>query len=194
MSCCGSITDVLKKILSAIAPIVAIALLCFAAYAIFLAGPGVLPFLQNLAWMPAGIAALEASTLGYIALGVALVISPDTVTSIVEGVGSTIGTVAGKVIAAVAGGVVGGLFGMDFSTLLGLAAVAFGVFYLIKNSKKDDAEPMAEQDARKSTSEPVKTGDTVFPDGSPAVKLGSPTANDMPSEWQEGDAELWQAT
>lgn len=141
MSCCSSITDVLKNILKAIAPIVAIALVCFAIYAIFLAGPGALAFLQGVTWLPAGIVAMEASTLGYLALGAALVVSPETVTEIATSVAKTVGNVAGIVIAGVTGGLVSGLFGgASGTTILGYAAVAALAYYFLFKKKDKDSD------------------------------------------------------
>lgn len=136
MSCCSSITDVLKKVLSAIAPIVAIALVCFAVYALFIAGPGVLGALQGLSWMPAGLAAMEATTLGYIALGAALIISPETVTEIATSIATTVGKVAGTIATAALGGLAGGLF--DVSSPWGLALLAGAFYYFVLRDKKTD--------------------------------------------------------
>lgn len=150
MSCCSSITDVLKNIIKAIAPIVAIALVCFAVYAIFLAGPGALALLQGVTWLPAGLVAMEASTVGYLALGAALLVSPETVTEIATTVAKTVGSVAGTVLAGVTGGLVSGLFGgASGTTILGYAALAALAYYFLVKRKDDKPEvPIIAQNTR----------------------------------------------
>lgn len=143
MSCCDSIIDTLKSVLSAIAPIVAIALMAFAVYAIFLAGPGAFSFLAELAWVPAGVAAMEASTLGYIALGAALIVSPETVTDIATSVAETVGSVAGTVVTGIAGGLVGGLFGGSGSIIGYAALAALGYYFFFRKKSPEEEERAA---------------------------------------------------
>lgn len=168
MSCCSSITDVLKSIIKSIAPIVSIALMAFAVYAIFLAGPGVLACLQGISWLPTGILTMQASTLGYLALGASLIISPETVTGIANTVATAIGSVAGTVVAGVTGGLASGLLGSGDSSILGYAALA-AVAYFLLTRKRDTEESEAASKPRSGvTSEsplpgnPSSSGDMIY--------------------------------
>lgn len=141
MGCCSQITDMLKSILSALGPIIAIALVCFAVYFIFLAGPGVLTALAEFTWLPASLTGLtlEAATWGYLALGAAVIISPETVTAIAGTAAKVVGKVAGAVVAGVAGGLVAGATGMSFTSLALWGIGGYLLFTLLTKDKKEPA-------------------------------------------------------
>lgn len=142
----------MKSILDAIKPILTIALLCFAAYALILAGPGVLPFLKGIAWLPATVAGASATTLGYIALGAAIILDPDGVADVAGGVADTIGTVAGAVVSGAVGGLLTGVTGG--SSLLGWAALAAAAWFIFFRKKDKDDERKKEGDDSDKCSAP----------------------------------------
>lgn len=154
MSCCKSIGEALKKVLKAIAPILAIALLAFAAYAYFVVGAAQLGSVAALSWMPAGMAAISGTTAAYIALGASILLDPSTVGSVLGDVAEGVGTVIGDVI----GGVAGGLFGGNF---LLIALGGFALWWLLTKDDKEEATPTksstpAAAETNAASSEPKK--------------------------------------
>lgn len=142
MSCCKSIGEALKKVLKAIAPILAIALIAFAAYAYFVVGAAQLGSVAALSWMPAGMAAISGTTAAYIALGASILLDPSTVGEVLGDVAEGVGSVIGDVI----GGVAGGLFGGNF-LLIALGGLALWWFL----SKDDEEEtPTSSREAPSS--------------------------------------------
>lgn len=134
MSCCKSIGEALKKVLKAIAPILAIALIAFAAYAYFVVGAQALGSVAALSWMPAGMAALSGTTAAYIALGASVLLDPSAAGEVIGDVGEGIGTVITKVI----GGVAEGMFGGNF-LLFAIGGLALW-WFLSKDDEKTTTE------------------------------------------------------
>lgn len=129
MSCCAKILDVLKEVLSSLGPILAIALICFAAYLLVFASPGFVAAMEGFISLPAFLTGLEASTWAYIAAGAAVVVSPETVTDMASGVGHAVGKVVSNVAGAIIAGAVGGASGF-FSGGLGQGLLWAGAAYL----------------------------------------------------------------
>lgn len=145
MSCCSGLANVLKKVFNALKPLLTVALLCAAAYFLFLA-PATATLgstLGSLSWMPTVIAesTLAASTVGYIALGAAVLVDPEGIGELAGSAAQTIGKVAGSVVAGLAGGVAGGLFGGNFLGFAALGALAWFLFF----RKDDDGETVSER-------------------------------------------------
>lgn len=154
MSCCGKIAAVLKKVLDALGPILAVALVCFAAYLLVFATPGFIVAMEGFVSLPAFLTGLEATTWAYIALGTAVIISPETVTEIAseagQFVGKAVSNIAGAVVAGAAGGVTGFFSdGLGQGLLYaGLAYLAY-VFFFKDDDEKEDfpARPLAESES-----------------------------------------------
>lgn len=140
MSCCGKLGAALKKIFNALRPLLAVALLCVAAYFLFLApvGATVGSVFGSISWMPLAVSgsAMTATTAGYIALGAAVLVDAEGIGEIVGSAVGTVANTAGAVIAAAAGGAASGLFGGNF---LPFALGAFAL-YLFFTRKKDEDE------------------------------------------------------
>lgn len=142
MSCCSKIGEILKSIVKALAPILAVALIAFAVYAIWVVGPAALGSVPALSWMPTAILGLSGTTAGYIALGAALLVDSDTVADIGGAIAGGVGQVAGAVIAGVGGGLVSSVTSSDlFPWLVGGAILWF--FWL-----RDDGEKGKEDDRK----------------------------------------------
>lgn len=133
---CGKIGELLKKVVNALGPILAIALLAFAAYAIWIVGPAALSSVGWLSWMPASVLAISGTTAGYIALGASLLLDSDAVGEVVGDIAEGVGEVAGNVIAGLGGGIASGLAGGNFLTyaLLGFAAW----WFLFRDNREDE--------------------------------------------------------
>lgn len=158
MSCCKSIGEALKKVLKAIAPILAVALIAFAAYSYFVVGAAKLGSIAALSWMPAGMAAVSGTTAAYIALGASILLDPSTVGSVLGDVAEGVGTVVGDVIGGVAEGVAGSLIGGNF-LLIALGGLA--LWWLLTKDDKKEAEPTksstpAAAETNAASSEPKK--------------------------------------
>lgn len=138
MSCCGKLGAALKKIFNALRPLLAVALLCVAAYFLFLAPAGatVGSVFGSVPWMPLAVSgsAMTATTAGYVALGAAVLVDAEGIGGIVGDAAGAVARTAGAVVAAAIGGAASGLFGGDF---LPLALGAF-VLYLFFTRKKDE--------------------------------------------------------
>jgi hypothetical protein len=106
MSCCSKIGEILKSIVKALAPILAVALLAFAVYAIWVVGPATLGSVSALSWMPTAVFGMSGTTAGYIALGAALIVDGDTIADIGGEIAEGVGEVAGAVIGGIGGGLV----------------------------------------------------------------------------------------
>lgn len=164
MSCCGKIGDVLSSVLNAIKPLLTVALLCFAAYALLWVAPGAtIAWLEGISWLPAAITGATASTLGYIALGATLLLDPEAVVDIAKGIASTVGKVAGAVVAGVTTGL---LSGLSSSTLLGYAALALAAYFLFFKNKEDRDVVVKTNDNEATPTDPGKTT---------LLKMSSPT-------------------
>lgn len=139
---CGKIGELLKKVVNALGPILAIALLAFAAYAIWVVGPAALSSVGWLSWMPASVLAISGTTAGYIALGASLLLDSDAVGEVVGTIVGNAGEVAGRVITGLVGGVVSGLTGGSFLTyaLLGFAAW----WFLFRDDDKNEPKTVAQ--------------------------------------------------
>lgn len=135
---CGKIGELLKKVVNALGPILAIALLAFAAYAIWIVGPAALSSVGWLSWMPASVLAISGTTAGYIALGASLLLDSDAVGEVVGTIAKKAGEVAGSVAAGLAGGVVSGLTGGDFLTYAVLGFAAW--WFLFRDDSEDESK------------------------------------------------------
>lgn len=145
MSCCSKIADILKKVLSALGPILAIALVCLAAYFFIWAGPGFITAMEGYLSLPSFLVGLEPTTWGYIALGMAVVASPETITQVATSAGKFVGKVVSNVAGAILAGVAGGASGF-FSGGLGQGILFAGLAYLgykffIAERKEESREP-----------------------------------------------------
>lgn len=132
---CKAIGAVLKKIVKALKPILAVALLAFAAYAFFVIAGSTLGSVAALSWMPAGAATLTGTTAAYIALGAAVLIDGSTVGSIVGSAAKGVGKVAGAVVSGVVGGALAGVTGGNF-WLYAIGGVALWYFLSSDDDKK----------------------------------------------------------
>lgn len=145
MACCGKIGEILEKIIDAIAPILAIALVLAAAYVLVFAAPGVtLGAFTGFTWLPVSIAGLSASTAAYVALGMAVMLDPDGAASLVGNAAGKMGEVAGKITAAAFGGVASGLTSGGVGAFLlygGLAYLAYK--WLFAHDDDEEREPTA---------------------------------------------------
>lgn len=127
MACCGKIGEILKKVVSALKPILQVLLLAVAAYVlIFDGGATLMAYLKTISWLPAVLTGLSATTLGYLALGMAVLVDPAQAGEWVGDAASAVGEIAGDVIGAAAGGLASGLV----SSPLGMLALAAGVYFL----------------------------------------------------------------
>lgn len=144
MDCCGKIGDILKSIMNAIRPLLAIALICVAAYFMWWAPTGAwAAFAANITWMPAFLVGASNTTLAIVAFGAALVVDSDTVVALAASGARAVGNVIGSVIGAVATGLTGGLFGKD-----GLAFLVGGLalyWFLTSDSEKKQASEAEEK-------------------------------------------------
>lgn len=134
MSCCSKLIDSLKKLVKKLLPLIAIGLVLFGGYLLLVAGPGVTlgSVLSGIPWMPAALAAstIPASTAAWLALGAAVIVSPETVGEIVGNVVSTAAEIAGSVVSAGLGGLVSGLTGGGSGSIVGYALLAGLVYFL----------------------------------------------------------------
>ena len=147
MSCCSKIGEILKSIVKALAPILAVALLAFAVYAIWVVGPAVLGSVPALSWMPTALLGMSGTTAGYIALGAALLVDGDTIADIGGEIGEGIGGVAGAVIGGIGGGLVSGFTSSSLLPWL-IGGVIFWYFWSRDDEKKED-EKKEERDDEK---------------------------------------------
>lgn len=140
MACCSKIGEFLKKIVNALRPLLAVVLLCTAAYFAFFAGPGMIAALEGFTFLPAFITAATApaSVWAYAALGAAILIDGKTVGELAGSVASTVGEIAGGVATSVATGVLGGLVGGSTSVTTWLALAALAYFFIFSDSAKDN--------------------------------------------------------
>lgn len=139
---CGKIGELLKKVVNALGPILAIALLAFAAYAIWIVGPAALSSVGWLSWMPASVLAISGTTAGYIALGASLLLDSDAVGEVVGGIADGLGEVAGNVITGLTGGLLAGLTGGNFLTYALLGFAAWWLFF--RDNREDEPETIAQ--------------------------------------------------
>lgn len=137
MSCCSKIGEILKSIVKALKPILAVALLAFAAYAIWVVGPAALGSVPALSWMPAAVLGMSGTTAGYIALGAALIVDGDTIASIGGELAEGVGEVAGAVIGGIGAGLVSSVTSSSlFPWLIGGAILWY--FWSRDDEKGDD--------------------------------------------------------
>lgn len=156
MSCCNKLSDIIKKVISALKPILVVALLCVAAYFLILAPAGAVALFEGFTFLPAFVTSvsLKASTWGYLALGAAVMVDPAAVGEVAGNVAESVGQIAGTVISAAAGGVASSLFGGSSSWILA-AAGAF-LFYKFFLASDDDEKREAEAPSDKSTGDHKK--------------------------------------
>lgn len=151
MSCCGKLGAALKKIFNALRPLLAVALLCVAAYFLFLApvGATVGSVFGSISWMPAAISgsAMAATTAGYLALGAAVLVDAEGIGEVVGGAVGTVARTAGAVVAAAAGGALSGLFGGNFLPLA-LGAFALYLFFTRKKDKDENEGSDSDESSR----------------------------------------------
>lgn len=146
MSCCSKIKDILKSIVKALAPILAVALLAFAVYAIWVIGPAALSSVSALSWMPSTVLAMSGTTAGYIALGASLIVDSDTIADIGGEIGEGIGDVVGEVIGGIGGGLVSTFTSSSvFPWLVGAAIL----WYFWPSDDKNSGVEQPDQVARK---------------------------------------------
>lgn len=151
MSCCSKIAEMLKKVLSSLGPILAIALLCFAAYLLVVssgAAASLIAAMEGFVGLPTFLVGLEATTWAYIAIGLAVVVSPETVTDLASNAGSFVGKTVGNIAGAVAAGVVGGATGFasgGLGSVVLYAALGWGAWMLFKQKKEHDKEAREEK-------------------------------------------------
>lgn len=144
MSCCSKIGEVLKSLVKALKPILAVALVAFAAYAIWVVGPAALSTVPTLSWMPTTILGMSGTTAGYIALGAALIVDGDTIANIGGELAEGVGEVAGAVIGGIGAGVVSSATSSPFfSLLVGGAIVWF--FWTRREEKKKEKKKEEER-------------------------------------------------
>lgn len=134
----NKIVSLLKKLWKALAPILAIAFICF----MVAVGAGILA---------AGFLGTLGTALGFwgslaVGIGGAMLIHPETAKKVVDGivkVASKVAEVAGGVAAGVAGGLFSGLFSSGFGKgilLLGAGYVGYKV-YSNRDTSKSKAKP-----------------------------------------------------
>lgn len=134
MSCCNSLISGLKKVLSKLGPILAIALAFYGAYLVFSEAVS-LTLWSGVSWLPAGIETLTLSStaVGYLALGASLVVDPEAVGDLAGSIAENAGKVAGTVVAGAAAGLGAGvsnaLFGTDLTTLLVVGGLVWFLFF-----------------------------------------------------------------
>lgn len=145
MACCSKIGEFLKKIVNALRPLLAVVLLCTAAYFAFFTGPGMIAALEGFTFLPAFITAATApaSVWAFAALGAALLIDGETVGEIAGSVASTVGEIAGDVASSVATGVLGGLFGGSTSVTTWLALAALAYFFIFSDGAKNNRQSVS---------------------------------------------------
>lgn len=142
MSCCRKIGEVLKSIVKALKPILAVALVAFAAYAVWVVGPATLGSVPALSWMPSAILGMSGTTAGYIALGAALIVDGDTIANIGGELAEGVGEVAGAVIGGIGAGAVSSITSSSlFPWLVGGAIV----WFLLKKRKEKEKERKEEE-------------------------------------------------
>jgi hypothetical protein len=136
MSCCSKIGEILKSIVKALKPILAVALLAFAVYAIWVVGPAALKSVAALSWMPTAVLGMSGTTAGYLALGAALLVDGDAVADIGGELAEGVGEVAGAVIGGIGAGVASSITSSSlFPWLVGGAILWY--FWSRDEEKKD---------------------------------------------------------
>lgn len=178
MSCCKSIGAALKKIVKAIAPILAVALLAFAAYSYFVIGPAALGSVKALAWLPAGMAGLSGATAAYIALGASVVLDPSAAGDVLGGAAEAVGEVAGDVLGGLVTGITGG------GSLLPLLLGGLAIWWFFLRDKSED-KPVAEPKGDKPVTEPKERTTDVRSETSltqSEVQYGQQRRDNTPSQ------------
>lgn len=193
MSCCGKIGEALKKVFKVLKPLLAVALVAFAGYLLWLvpAGATLGSVLAGVSWLPAALttSTITATTAAYIALGAAVVIDSEGLGAAAGSVAKGVGTVAGKVLAGAAAGVAAGVSGGNNWLLYAALAAAAWYFLFRDEEDKETETESASPNQRKATTEEtsaIAARNSTTKENS--VTAGSPSSDSFygsqPSQWE----------
>lgn len=171
MSCCSKIGEVLKSLVKALKPILAVALVAFAAYAVWVVGPATLGSVPALSWMPATILGMSGTTAGYIALGAALIVDGDTIANIGGELAEGVGEVAGAVIGGIGAGLVSSVTSSSFLPLLIGGAIFW--FFWLRDDRKEEKDDRKEGDGKEGNPSAYSTPQPAGRERPPASSVHS---------------------